>query len=185
MIEHKISKNDESSISRRQVIGFSLSGFLLTNAPVAFATTPLASELEISDVFLRLAQSLTGSEELTSNFTAQFLPYFLDEPWGEKHIRTAFQIIDDNAPPALQGPGGVVELLSEEAFPAGEKWFLNHLATTLYTGVYYHERIRPVQVTTSGALVWDIVDDLVTRPGQAGLVPGYWAEPPIGAEVLK
>ena len=58
-----------------------------------------------------------------------------------------------------------------------EKWFLHHIITTWYLGIYYHDK-RTERVLYEDALMWDAVSDMVPAAGFSTGEYGYWENPP-------
>jgi hypothetical protein len=60
----------------------------------------------------------------------------------------------------------------------GEKWFINHLLTTWYLGIYYHEQ-RPMQlISREKALIFDAARGAIPIPLFEATGFGAWVDPP-------
>ena len=92
----------------------------------------------------------------------------MNEPWGAEHISGAYRKLRQQP-----NESATVEKLTE-----GEGWFVSHLLTTWYLGVYYHEK-RPTQrVTYEHALMFDAVKDWLPIPLLESTGPGNWQKSP-------
>lgn len=84
----------------------------------------------------------------------------------------------------VAGALGVLDDMEATAFAEGhaaardiEKTVLK----ALYTGAHAPERGEPVRFAYSGALMYAAIEDTVNVPSFCGGLPGFWAEPPVGA----
>jgi D-sorbitol dehydrogenase-like protein len=128
------------------------------------------------DVFVALSQLITCRPRLDRASAQKMYPLFLEEPWGPKHIATAYEELVRllaKAPGACSAP----QLIAAGALPEGETWFCGHVLETWYLGIYYHERLK-VRVLYEEALMWEAVRDFAGVPAVTGGVPGYWINPP-------
>ncbi|MBI2509061.1 MAG: hypothetical protein HYV99_03530 [Betaproteobacteria bacterium] len=135
------------------------------------------------DVFYALSQLVTCRSRLDRKAAEKLYPLFMEEPWGPKHIATAYEGLTKaltKAPGACSAP----ELIASGALGKGETWFCTHLLITWYLGIYYHER-KTVRVLYEDALMQDPVRNLTTIPGLTGGEPGYWIKPPAAARGIR
>jgi hypothetical protein len=128
------------------------------------------------DVFLALSRLVTCRARLDPAAARKMYPVFMEEPWGPKHIATAYEGLR-KALARAPGPCSAPELIGAGALGKGERWFCAHLLTTWYLGIYYHER-KTVRLLYDDALMWESVRGLTTIPGLTGGPPGYWTKPP-------
>jgi len=130
------------------------------------------------EIFLALSQLVTLRQQLDDAVARRMFPLFLDEPWGEHHIHSTYaQIL------SLTRTSG--DELLQQAHPAasstlgkGQAWFAAHLLTTWYLGIYYHERMPPVRVAYSEALMHDIAHPAIPRRFVEAVGFGSWSSPP-------
>lgn len=128
------------------------------------------------DVFYRLSQWVTCRPDLSREDSRILYPVFMKEPWGTKHISTAFAEIRD----ALTGrtpPPALPEIITSGALGEGEAWFVKHLLTTWYLGIYYHET-GDRRLLYEGALMFEAIADTHPIPGFSDREYGFWAEKP-------
>jgi hypothetical protein len=129
------------------------------------------------EVFLALCRIVLARDDLDAKLAQRIYRVLLDEPWGQKHIATSYSalrqaIIQSGTGRHRDKPAPVAVL------QAGERWFVSHLLTTWYLGIYYH-RERPTQrVAYDNALMYDAVRGLIPRPFVGQLDYGRWSEPP-------
>jgi hypothetical protein len=132
------------------------------------------------EVFAALSRIVLLRSDLDPEVTQRMYKVFMDEPWGPKHVGTAYgrlrrAIIARNSMPRDAEP------VPLDPLDGGEKWFVSHLLVTWYLGVYYHEK-RPTQrITLDGALMFESVRGLMPKPFLESTGFGAWAElPPTG-----
>ena len=127
-------------------------------------------------VFFALSRLVTCRSRLDPKAAEKLYPLFMEEPWGPKHVATAYMELTaalKNASAACSAP----ELIAAGVLGKGERWFCEHLLTTWYLGIYYHQR-KTVRALYEEALMWDPVRNFTTIPGLTGGEPGYWINPP-------
>lgn len=131
------------------------------------------------DVFVALSELVTCRSPLDQKAAKKLYPLFMEEPWGPKHIATAYEGLTKAL---TKGPGAcsAPQLIASGALGKGEAWFCAHLLVTWYMGIYYHER-KIVRVLYEQALMWEPVRGLTNILGLTGGKPGYWSEPPVAA----
>ena len=132
-------------------------------------------------VFMHLSRLVTCRAELDEGMGRRIFALFQAEPWGKKHMTTAYRELT-GALAASVGPASVPELIAAGALGKGESWFASHVLTTWVLGIYYHESRAPERVAFAEALMWEAVEGLMEPPGYSTGEPGYWAEMPPGAK---
>lgn len=138
------------------------------------------SDLPVAEQFWLLSRFVTGRDDLERSLTDRLYPYFENEPWGNRHIGiTLSRSIAGLNEERL--PNTVPELFDANVYLEGEAWFLEHLLTTWYLGIYYHERLTQ-RVLYEDALMWDTVSDMVPVAGFSNMEYGYWTKPPVVRE---
>eukprot|EP00439_Symbiodinium_sp_Y106_P090061 s1_g2597.t1 len=165
-------------ISRRQLLVTSLSVTFSPLLPTT-AETQADSPSPTLSAFRALSRTVTGRQELPNEYINRFFPVFSTEQWGPKHIETAWSQISSAVSETDTGPEKIKELLLKSVIRDGEAWFIRHLATTFYTGTYYYQDQAPIDIAGRDALVWTVVADLVTTPGNPDHTYGHWAHPPV------
>jgi hypothetical protein len=136
------------------------------------------------EVFAALSRIVMLRADLDLDLARRMYSVFMAEPWGPKHIGTAYarlrqaiiarsKVLNDAEPVPL------------DDLDSGEKWFVSHLLVTWYLGVYYHEQ-RPTQrITLDGALMFDAVRGLMPKPFIEDVGFGAWADVPPGIDKRK
>lgn len=128
------------------------------------------------EVFYGLSKLVTGRSKLSRDIAQDMFPFFMEEPYGPKHIAETYaRILNGLSDPQL--PKTVPELLAMGYLNSAETWFADHVLTTWYLGIYYHERLVK-RLTYEGSLMWEAVADLVPIQGFSDKEHGYWAKPP-------
>jgi len=130
------------------------------------------------EVFAFLSSVVTLREDLDPGIMKQMYDVFLDEPWGPNHILRCHRKITaalsrhgkSSKRPPLKAPSW--------QFDDGEKWFLGHLLTTWYTGVYYHEQRPPQVISYEKALMFDAARAIIPVPFIEATGFGNWADAP-------
>ena len=190
----ELSQGGEDVDKRRRVICASaasvLSGLLATPVSrllLAAETTKLLSqpwpELKKSkapsfEVFYKLSQIVTCREMLSKDAAKKLFQVFMDEPWVEKHISTAYITLRKKLE-ETKANASLPALLEKGVLEPSEAWFVSHLITTWYLGVYYHHTTSPKLVLRQDALMWQATNGLVVQAGDPSLQPGYWASKPV------
>lgn len=128
------------------------------------------------EVFHRLSQWVVGRESLDHDTSRKLYAIFLKEPWGIKHISTAFIEIRDGLS-ATGSTGTVPDLLRDDQLGKGETWFVTHLLETWYLGIYYHET-GDSRVFYQNALMYQAIAQTHPVPGFSTRDYGFWADPP-------
>jgi hypothetical protein len=129
------------------------------------------------DEFLALSQIVLVRSQLSTDAARRLHKVFLEEPWGPKHIGHAYAILRDELVSHYRTPGQRGEI-SLSRLEAGERWFIGHLLTTWYLGIYYHEQ-RPTQrLLYRDALMFDVIRGTLPIPFLENVGFGAWSDPP-------
>ncbi|MGH1404019.1 MAG: sugar dehydrogenase complex small subunit [Alphaproteobacteria bacterium] len=132
--------------------------------------------------FYALSSWITYQADLDRDTAEKMFNVFKDETWGPEHI---VQIYNKIAPLIYKGsePLDFEKLLkSSTFFDEGERWFISHLVTTWYLGIYYHEDHSTQRITYGHALMYKIGTPDIPIP-YIGAVPfEEWSHPPEGSE---
>lgn len=137
-----------------------------------------SAEAPSFEVFYALSQLVTLRTHLDESLARRMYPLFLEEPWGAHHIHSTYsQLLDMfETPDGQQKP---VPARSSAGLGKGQAWFADHLLTTWYLGIYYHERMPPMRVAYTEALMFDAVASVLPRRYVEGMVFGSWGAAPI------
>lgn len=170
------------TFSRRRALGALLVLFASQGIPGLALADPagkaghtVANDL---DAFIRLSAMVTGVSELDRNTARKVLALISAEPWGKEHLRQiAGKLMPEWSAQAL--PASRQELFEPSRFSDGERWFIGHLMTTWFTGVYYHQTGNHV-VAYRDALMHVALQDVRPIPGHCDGTFGFWSEPPVG-----
>lgn len=130
------------------------------------------------DAFIRLSEVITGTKHLDREAATQVLAAIRAEPWGKEHLaQIAAKLMPSLSDTPL--PTDRQILLDPKRFGEGERWFIDHLLTTWFTGIYYHQSGDRV-VAYKSALMHAALEDVRPIPGHCNGVFGFWSEPPKG-----
>lgn len=168
--------------SRRRVLVTLLALFASQSIPRLALANPagknshsVANDL---DVFIRLSAIVTGVSALDRDTAQKILHLIRAEPWGKEHLgQIAAKLLPEWAAQPL--PDTRQELFEPSRFSDGERWFIGHLMTTWFTGVYYHQIGNHV-VAYRDALMHVALQDVRPIPGHCDGTFGFWSEPPAG-----
>lgn len=119
---------------------------------------------------------VTCHDDLDRSVSDRLYPVFMEEPWGPKHIATAYAVIHAAVPP----DGLTCEPVHRVSLDTGEAWFVEHLVTTWYLGVYYHAERPTRRLLYEEALMFGPVADLLPIPLIEAVPYGDWSVPPAG-----
>ncbi|MFM2407287.1 MAG: Membrane bound containing D-sorbitol dehydrogenase [Pseudomonadota bacterium] len=153
-----------------------------------FFPSVVAAEMTVGDVaglngFIRLSVFLTQVEQLDQETAGRIYEHILLEPWGKEHLalieeRIRILQLESSSTVTLQ------QLLANKHFNEeagkGERWFVDHLLTTWFTGIYYHQSGNYV-ITYRDALMHVALQNIRPIPGHCVSTFGYWTEPPVSA----
>lgn len=130
--------------------------------------------------FITISVFLTGVKKLDLDIARTIFDYLQAEPWGKEHLEQ----ITVKLSPLLMAESMVVprwQLLHPTRFNETEHWFVQHILTTWYTGIYYFEGASQF-VAYQRALMNVALQDVRPIPGFSNGDFGFWGEPPTGAE---
>ncbi len=132
--------------------------------------------------FYALSSWITYQTDLDHDTAQKMFKVFKSEAWGEEHI---VQIYNKMAPLIYKSskPLHVEVLIKDDVFfNDGERWFISHLVTTWYLGIYYHTDHATQRITYDHALMYKIGAPDIPVP-YIGAVPFEdWSRPPEGTE---
>lgn len=142
---------------------------------------PIANRMAPTfEIFLALSRIVLMRNDLDLEAGRRYFELFTAEPWGLKHIGTAYAMIRETVMShAQQGGRAAVE---QAQLPQGERWFISHLVTTWYIGVYYHPERPTDWITLRGAVMYDATRGIVPRPYEDNVGYGGWTHLPKSAE---
>lgn len=168
-------------VARRRVLG-ALAALAVSQCfpRLAFANSKEAGAVaDDLDAFMRLSAVVTGVGQLDRETARKILDLIRAEPWGKEHLAQIGEKFlpvrsDKPLPPSRQ------QLFDPGRFAEGERWFIGHLLTTWFTGVYYHQTGNHV-VAYRNALMHVALQDVRPIPGHCEGTFGFWSEPPAGA----
>ena len=128
-------------------------------------------------VFYKLSQWLTYREKLSEKAAKKLYKAFQNEPWGKEHIIQVYNKLQnsiENQDTSLD----IQSLIEADYFSDGERWFILHLITTWYLGIYYHEDMLNQRVLYEEALMFSSLEGLATIPYYNATPYGDWSNPP-------
>jgi hypothetical protein len=129
------------------------------------------------EVFEALCGIVLARDHVDGALARRMYEVFKAEPWGSKHIGHTYAALRD----AIAREGWTTRSGAASLLPhldPGERWFVSHLVTTWYLGIYYHEK-RPAQrITRDGALMYAALNGLAPVPYLEGYGFGRWADRP-------
>lgn len=128
------------------------------------------------EIFLALSKILLVRETVNETVGRKIFDLLVGEPWGAKHIGTAYAILYRHVVHLREPAGG--NMLGKAPLPEGERWFIGHVITTWYIGVYYHPERPTSWLTLRDALMYEPVRDILPEPYAGSTGFGAWAEPP-------
>jgi hypothetical protein len=101
----------------------------------------------------------------------------MDEPWGKEHIVSCYKkllvLLDTSR---LVYPPYTDQV--REKLSASEKWFISHLLTTWFVGVYYHESTPAKRILYQQALMFQSLQNDYPTPFIEKVGYGGWVTPP-------
>jgi hypothetical protein len=125
------------------------------------------------EVFVALSQIVLIETDLDRAVAQQMYDLFMAEPYGPKHIAACYAAL--RAAFLAHARHGGQEAFMQTKLPYGETWFISHLVTTWYVGVYYHPD-RPTQwITLHGAMMYRAVRGLLPSPYEESVGFGKWS----------
>jgi hypothetical protein len=138
---------------------------------------PGGSNASSFEVFLALSQIVLIEADLDRTVARQLYDLFMAEPWGPKHIASCYAALSTTF--LARGQRGGQETFAQTKLPYGETWFISHLVTTWYVGVYYHPERPTKWITLNRAMMYRSVGGLVPKPYEESVGFGHWANPPV------
>jgi hypothetical protein len=127
--------------------------------------------------FLALNKIVTVKENLDDEVAQKMFKVFMDEPWGPEHIKSTYRALHASTL-ASAGNQEMPILMEGVKLTKGERWFVSHLLTTWYVGVYYHEERPNQRITFDGALMYESLQGTIYPWFSGERTPGYWIESP-------
>ena len=129
------------------------------------------------EVFEALSRIVLLRDRLNEQAVRQMYELFMDEPWGPKHIHTSYEelrtaLIERNRKVDAKNPSPL------RALGPAKKWFVSHLVSTWYLGVYYHQERPTRRVLYEHAIMFDSIRGVIPIPFFENTGFGAWAEPP-------
>lgn len=176
------------SLTRREIAAFLLAATGSTALPYWAGAQDDASFLQITlppaersttpsfETFLALSRIVLIKADLDEAAARKMYDLFMTEPWGPKHLRTAYGALRETF--IKRDQHGGQGMIAQTALPEGERWFISHLVTTWYVGVYYHPERPSKWITLHGAMLYRAVHGLVPKPYLESVGFGRWANPP-------
>lgn len=129
------------------------------------------------DHFYSFSCLVCRKQELDHETAEKLYALFEIEPWGREHLFGSYLKINGFLSELRAGKS--FSDIDRIDFTEGELWFISHVMTTWYLGIYYHESIEnPVRVSFEKSLMWLAVEDFVTPPGFAEKPYGHWSALP-------
>ncbi len=125
-------------------------------------------------IFEDLSKMVTLQKHLDADTVADMYKVFISEPWGKEHIISLYNKLVQN----FSNPNSQKIKLND-----GEKWFTNHLLTTWYLGVYYHQERPTKRITYEFALQHQLINDIIPIPFIEAGGFNSWEEEPRSLKV--
>lgn len=174
----------EVDVGKRRMFGL-LTAMLVMQVIPGYASAELRDEIpQIKDedfrAFVAISVFLTGVQNLDLEIARNIYDHLRAEPWGKEHLEQ----ITVKLSPLLMADSLVVprwQLLHPTRFTETEHWFIQHILTTWYTGIYYFEGTT-LFIAYRRALMNVAVRDVMPTPGFSEAEFGFWSELPPGAE---
>ena len=165
------------SLERRELLkSVTAFGLMLAFCKYSLATSDTVPTVSNNvEEFIKLCELVTGTTKLERETAQQILNCIQNEPWGKEHLgQIARKLLPAYATETL--PTDRLVLLDPKRFEEGERWFIGHLLTTWFTGVYYHQTSRVISY--EHALMFAALDDIRPSPSYCAGEFGYWSKPP-------
>lgn len=124
-------------------------------------------------VFSSLCKLLTANSSLEDALIKKYFKVFQNEPYVEHHIRSTYSALL-----AELLKNDVIESTSTSFLDGAELWFFQHLQTTLYTGVYYYEGVKPKRVSLERAIIFESLSNIYAKPYTGFTGFSGWASNP-------
>jgi hypothetical protein len=128
------------------------------------------------EVFLALSQIVLIEADLDRRVARRLHELFSAEPYGPQHVVSCYGAL--RATFLMRGRRGGQQAVARATLSSGESWFISHLVTTWFVGIYYHAE-RPVSwLTLHDAMMYRPVRDLLPVRYVESVGFGNWANPP-------
>lgn len=178
------NKNPGIDTGRRRVFGI-LAAMMAMQGTARLAWADLQDDVprvrdEDFQAFVTISVFLTGVKQLDMEIAREIFKRFQAEPWGKEHLEK----ITVKLTPLLMAESLVVprwQLLHPTRFTETEHWFIQHILTTWYTGIYYFED-KAEFIAYKRALMNVALQDVMPTPGFSESAFGFWTQLPPGAE---
>ena len=145
---------------------------------IAFSLPPVGNPNAPSfEAFIALSCIVLARPKIDEALARRLFEKFKREPWGEKHIGTAYKSLLSEMERRRQ-PILALNSATLSSIPHDERWFISHLLTTWYLGIYYYENQAPERITFEGALMYDAVREIAPIPYFSSVGYGGWADLP-------
>lgn len=181
----------EISLTRRQLLqilivggvvvgGYGWKLLRMPNRTFTIKLPDIIDDKASFDIFFALSKIITARAALDEKATQKIYAVISAEPWSEAHIVSCYKkILFLLEGAALIYPPYTPTL--HQQLNTDEKWFISHLLTTWYVGIYYYEAKAPMRVLYQQALMFEKLKQTYPIPFITAVGYGKWAEPPIDA----
>jgi Membrane bound FAD containing D-sorbitol dehydrogenase len=177
-----LSPADSPDLSRRKTLAFLATSLLIGVLPrPSWAVESQQQQLQSFVAFMQLSRILTGSDDLDSDAAQHIFKLISTEPWGTQHLAQITNKLKVTPAGIVITPLEQAALLEPNHFDSGERWFINHLLTTLMTGIYYHQIGNHV-VTYQHALMHTAMEGVSALHSKCAGEFGYWSSAPLGVD---
>jgi len=155
-----------------------VNGSLLSNDDFSFSLPDIKNVgMPTLEVFTTLSQIVTLHQFLDKKSVETLFNALLKEHSNQFNILKTYKALR-----ALLLKGVKKENLQHQIqkgnIAKGEKWFVQHLITTWYTGIYYVEGQEPIRLFHQEALVWKPLKGIVPIPFVENIDFGLWSKHP-------
>ena len=180
-----------TTVTRRTIVKTLLAlgaGSVLSPYIAAFAedgkkiSLPAWDEKPSLETFRALSTLVTLHDDLDEDACADMHKVFLDEPWGAEHIVRLYRKIRQALEKGVTREKSPGMKDADWKLDDAEKWFAEHLLTTWYLGIYYHQERPTRRITYENALMFAAIEGVLPIPLIEPVGFGNWSEPPPGAE---
>lgn len=126
------------------------------------------------DLFYDLSRYITARSVLDRKVAHLHFEQFRQEEWGWANAGRLYSIIRK----ALDaGVASAPELLTSGKLSKLDQWFAQHILDAWYDGFYRYDGAER-RVTFAGALMWELVSDVVPVQGLSDAEYGFWGKRP-------
>ncbi|MDD2721894.1 MAG: sugar dehydrogenase complex small subunit [Gallionella sp.] len=177
-------KHLEVDVAKRRMFGV-LTALMVMQGVPSLAWAELRDEVpkvkdEDFQTFITISVFLTGEKNLDLEIARNIYDHLRAEPWGREHLEQ----IAVKLSPLLMAESMVIprwQLLHPTRFTETDHWFIQHILTTWYTGIYYFEDTS-LFIAYQRALMNVALRDVMPTPGFSDMEFGAWSGLPVGAE---